>query len=551
MKTPFILIFTLSLFSLLGYSQAVQSWKASFNGASNSNDGGISTYTDAAGNVYSVGYTAVDNRYDCIVIKYDVNGVQQWFRTYNNSNNIDAAGRGISGDANGNIIVTGNVMGTDAYDSFTIKYDSSGNQLWVQTYNGVKNGEENSYIVKVDNSGNIFIGGYANLNYSPGGDFQNRDFLVIKYNSDGAEQWVQTYNRFGGANNDNVYDLVLDDESNVYVTGYSATLLNAGNAEGDDYATVKYNTYGEQQWVALYHNESLPEEYGEAPRSIALDSEGNVIVTGWAASTANGDALTIKYGPDGTTIWEKRYHGTGTGAEPKYLGVDSLDNIYIAGTRSNYDFVNDIGRNDFFAVKYDPSGNEIWVQTYAENATTSNSEAIAAKLDPKGNLYVTGYNDESGDFMNLNFMTVKFSSSGITEWVMIYDGLGQLNDLPSDLELDKAGNVYITGAEVNDAVNYTYDILTMKYSQMFNGTHTWEKGKENELTIYPNPAIDRIKIQGNEKILSVECKNYAGQTVSVTFANNTVDISDLPGGIYILNVVTGKGNSFSKSFIKE
>lgn len=95
--------------------------------------------------------------------------------------------------------------------------------------------------VVVDNTGSVYITGYI---INQGGD---SDFITIKYSSDGIEQWVQTYN--GPANGaDFAIAIAIDDYSNVYVTGSSK-----GIGSDEDYATIKYNTDGVQQWVRRYN----------------------------------------------------------------------------------------------------------------------------------------------------------------------------------------------------------------------------------------------------------------------------------------------------------
>ena len=82
--------------------------------------------------------------------------------------------------------------------------------------------------------------------------------------------------------------LAIDSEGNVYVTGNSLGL------DGDwDYATVKYSTAGEELWVARYDG---PEGKNDGGEALALDSEGNVYVTGWSEGSGTGnDYATVKY----------------------------------------------------------------------------------------------------------------------------------------------------------------------------------------------------------------------------------------------------------------
>lgn len=57
--------------------------------------------------------------------------------------------------------------------------------------------------------------------------------------------------------------MTVDNEGNLYVTGTSGMLPNDNTGlSGDDAKTIKYNANGDEQWVANYHNDNLPEFYG-------------------------------------------------------------------------------------------------------------------------------------------------------------------------------------------------------------------------------------------------------------------------------------------------
>ena len=85
------------------------------------------------------------------------------------------------------------------------------------------------------------------------------------------EAWVARYNGTG-----NGYDegkaVGVDNSGNVYVAG---STLGLGTI--NDYATIKYNSAGEQQWMALYNEFAHPDEQLNA---MTIDASGNVYVTG-------------------------------------------------------------------------------------------------------------------------------------------------------------------------------------------------------------------------------------------------------------------------------
>ena len=106
------------------------------------------------------------------------------------------------------------------------------------------------------------------------------------------EAWVARYN--GPPNEyDEGQAVAVDDSGNVYVTGYS----------GGDYVTIKYDTSGQEKWVARYNSGSA--------RAIAVDASGNVYVTGLSTnSNGNVACATVKYDSGGgRQEWLAQYSG--------------------------------------------------------------------------------------------------------------------------------------------------------------------------------------------------------------------------------------------------
>src|SRR6516165_2480766 len=111
--------------------------------------------------------------------------------------------------------------------------------------------------------------------------------------------------------------IAVDASGNVYVTGYSG-----GSDSGNDFATIKYNSAGQEQWVARYNGPSNADDYGNA---IAIDGSGDVYVTGSSVDSVNGfDYATVKYDNSGQQQWVARYNGPGNeDDEPYAMAVDS------------------------------------------------------------------------------------------------------------------------------------------------------------------------------------------------------------------------------------
>ena len=113
---------------------------------------------------------------------------------------------------------------------------------------------------------------------------------VLTY-SQMIEQWSSEYNGPKGYD-DYVSDIAVDASGNVYVTGYSFD-STAGTTYKIDYATVKYNSSGVQEWSAIYNG---PTDNMDFAYSIGVDADGNVYVTGGSrVDETIEEWATIKY----------------------------------------------------------------------------------------------------------------------------------------------------------------------------------------------------------------------------------------------------------------
>jgi hypothetical protein len=155
----------------------------------------------------------------------------------------------------------------------------------VSIYNGPSYDWDEAYSIVVDGDGNVYVTGRSKRIANVTGD-ELFDYCTIKYNSSGVQQWVAGYDGTGNGN-DESYAISVDSESNVYVTGRSK-----GDDTSFDFATIKYNSSGTQQWIMRYDGyQNADEAY-----SISLDYLGNVFVTGGSfGSGTKFDYLTIKY----------------------------------------------------------------------------------------------------------------------------------------------------------------------------------------------------------------------------------------------------------------
>ena len=403
MKSIIAVIFFVSISTI--NAQVTQVWVTRYNGPGNGNDIARSIAVDGSGNVYVTGYSwgGSGTGQDYATIKYNSAGVQQWLQRYNGPLSSDDEARSIAVDGSGNVYVTGYSLGS-GNDYATIKYNSSGVQQWVTRYNGGPgNGADDARSIAVDGSGNVYVTG------SSVGLGTSDDYATIKYNSSGVEQWASEYNGPGNLG-DYAQSIAVDGSGNVYVTGRSY----GGSGTNTDYATIKYNSSGVQQWLQRYNG---PTSNYDAATSLAVDGSGNVYVTGYSEGSGTvEDYATVKYNSSGVQQWVSRYNGPGNGADDAHsIAVDGSGNVYVTGRSYGGSGTN----TDCATLKYNSSGVQQWVSRY-NGPGNGDDYAYSIAVDGSGNVYVTGMSLYSGT-ADYDYATIKYNSSGVEQWAGIYN----------------------------------------------------------------------------------------------------------------------------------
>ena len=446
LRLPLLLIFILTY--TLGFNQVNIQWQAGYDNA-NGIDQSVGIVVDAVGNSYITGSSWNGTDFDIVTIKYDPSGVQSWVSSYDGPNNYVDEARGIAIDKNGFIYVTGqtNTAGALDYDIVTIKYDpSNGTEMWSDEFTGTANFDQAGGIA-TDTLGFIYVIGTQEV--GPG----NNSVVVIKYDAAGVVQWTDSYNNgISGIHFGKV--IKTDLAGNVYALSEVES-----SSELQDYSVMKYLTSstGNPTWTQTYDADGV----SDVPEDIFIDTLGNLYVTG-GAYTSNlalkQDYYTIKVNSsNGAEIWGKLYNGSGNDTDIGQSVVSDTNGfVYITG--------NSVGAGtaqDFVTVAYDGGGNQKWVFRY-QSPGAGYDVGSKLILDENGEIYASGTSYLSAT--NNDYVTLKFDSLGNKLWETRFDGPASNADNAIDMFVDAGKNIYITGKSKAPSTNF--DFRTIKYCQL-------------------------------------------------------------------------------------
>ncbi len=315
----------------------------------------------------------------------------------------------ISGVPNGNYTLTPSLRGW-SFDPTNLSIAVSGSNVmgnhftadacaFVHTWGGSVNDYAQS--LGVDNSGNIYAAGYTES--FGAGDW---DAFLLKYSFSGTLLWQKTW---GGIGNDRTFGLALDGSGYVYVAGLTSGL----GASGWDTFLLKYSSGGTLLWEKTWGGSNF-----EEISALAVDSGGNAYLAGrtQSFSTGNYDTLLLKYSSSGTLLWQKTWGGSNTDIAHT-LGMDVSGNVYVTGDTKSFGG----GDWDTFLLKYSPSGNLLWQNTWAGFSDYDDS-ASALGIDSSGNVFVAGDTGSWSASGLWDALLLKYSFDGSLLWQKTWGG---------------------------------------------------------------------------------------------------------------------------------
>jgi hypothetical protein len=335
----------------------------------------------------------------------------------------------------------------------------------------------------IDSSINSYITGSfrGTVDFDPGVGIFNLtssqdDIFISKLDKSGNFIWAKS---IGGMGDDGANSISLDSDGNIYITGYfqdtvdfdpDAGVYALTSAGSVDVFISKLDGSGNFIWARRMGGEEV-----DLPRSIFVDTNANVYITGYFQSTADfdpgpgtveltsagvNDVFVARLDGNGSLAWAVSW---GASFEDQGYGitVDSDGNVYTTGLFTRLvDF--DPGSGVFqlfggdwpeiFVSKLDSSGNFIWAKGMGE---LHDEVGYDLALDANGNIYITGFYKETVDFdpgpgtfyLTSNGLDdafiFKLNGNGNFVWAKSIGGTA--TDIGSSIVIDSNGDIYIAG----------------------------------------------------------------------------------------------------------
>ena len=393
-----------------------------------------------------------------------ITGDYEWAKLY--GTNAEDNGYDFSIDRDGNIFITGSTYGNlngqinnGQNDAFIIKLDSNGNELWTKLFG--TSAYEESYCVKIEEDGSLFLTGFTSGNLNGQINNGDRDIFLIKLDSNGNELWTKL---FGSALADTPSRMFS--EEYIYLTGDTFGNLNGqtNNGGGDSFIS-KLDKNGNEVWTKLYGTEFHDEGF-----SLASDDNFIYFASAIGMDTNYGilpqhlDASISKIDSNGNVLWSKNFGENFIDDTAYDIKISDDGYIYVTGfSGSDLNGQTNNGGSDSFLMKLDKDGNEIWTKLYG---TEKNEYAIQLSFRSDGYIFLTG-GIQALDYSDENGFLKKLDMDGNEIWTKYY-GNAYWEQYEFSYVEKEGSSIYVSGHTKGDLAdkksNGNYDAILMKFS---------------------------------------------------------------------------------------
>ena len=459
-----------------------------------------------------------------------------------------SSGYGLELDASGNVYVGYNTSDSlTSYDVNISKFTANLSSVWTYTFNPTSS--DYGVDMKVNSSGSAYA---LVKSVGTGGAIRYR---IIRASASGSA--TTTFFNFT-INPDYFSSMALDASSNIYLAGYRQA-TTAGSTKLITLASVVgTGTQGALRWSQLDNCGSVTGD--DIAKHITIGADGNVYITGSSVGSAQHglDAVTMKFSSvNGKKLWENFINFTlNDGAF--LVSVPDLNTVNVAWSSGSIVYLEQINAGTGLFTRraaYSPTPASPYTSLGAANIT-----GLASSVGR--NVYMTGtiaanaagFNFDAGWLVKFNF-----SSRGGTriENVAPIEGTSNQSKRSVGMALDNVNtNVYWIRDIAETHANHQQEKIEISSME---GTGSFRMGgNDNELfqqdrVWFENPVSEEITISSIDEMVHIRITDVSGKTIynsDKTSDYQSIDINNLPAGLYNLLVVHKDGFTTYKQLIK-
>ena len=339
---------------------------------------------------------------------------------------------------------------------------------------------------------------------------------------------------------------------------YTATLtvMDDRGARGTDSALVTVTGSAAPRWVHGLGGSATDVGYG-----VAVDASGNAVMTGRVESTVDfgggvvcppAAVFVSKYSQSGAAMWSKCLGGDLGGGTGRAVAVDGNGNVLVTGKFSGtVDFgtgpITSAGATDIFLAKYSAAGDPVWSRAFGGGM---NDAGNGVAVDRGGNVVLIGTAGGGSDFgggpimaNGYSIVVAKFSPTGAHLWSK---GIGDsFSNSGNAVAVDPSGNIAVTGAFSGPIdfgggalISAAVDIFLAKLSP--TGGHLWSRRFGSALAVH---AGNGVACDGSGNVLvtgSFENSIDLGAGWTTSFAHKDMFVAKYsPAGDYLWSRLAG------------
>ncbi len=545
---------------------------------------------------------SIANLNDLCLNKIDLNRNISWINKTTSDCGYSSAWYNIAVDHKGFSYIHGELNGVIKYNGTTISGQgaflariSGDRQLnWVNVLSGNPTYVE-PIAVTTDKNDNSYVFGYyqdtltigQTVIINPNNSTYSQCYYVAKFSESGSLQWVKSL--YGSFSISFVGGIAVDNAGNVVVASsfmdtlmIGSTTLVADGEYGMDIFYAKLSSDG-----SFLFAKSIGSTGNDWARSIAVDGQNNIILTGGFSGTVNFgtssltslgsyDVYTAKFDTNGNELWVQQGGGVGT-QRGHSVTVDSSGNIYVSGSffskQMTFDTIvlNSNYSENLFVAKYSSAGTVQWAHALVSQYMPWPAYQIG--VDEEGSCYVGGQYTDTLIFHDGTIITGGINNSFLAKYSTDGDFVWSKNLFTNNYSTDLVGiavydkNSILAGGRIwNDKLVFDQTTLVSANGNAFLALlgNSLPAGinppiiENDRSVIYPNPADHYVYITLNNPPAGKMQYAITGQNGARIVEKQVsgtslvrIDLPDLPAGLYYLTLKSGTTEKTWKLIINQ